>query len=69
MDKRSVLGFVLIGIVLMIWLYWNSSNQQKTVQNIKLKNDSVNVTERKLPILSKVILWLFNTETYLENLQ
>lgn len=56
MDKRSVLGFVLIGIVLMIWLYWNSSNQQKVVQNIKTKNDSVNITEKnqisKDPILT-----------------
>lgn len=32
MDKRSVFGFILIGIVLMIWLYWNSSNQQKISQ-------------------------------------
>ncbi|HMR39184.1 MAG TPA: membrane protein insertase YidC [Ignavibacteria bacterium] len=46
MDKRSVLGFVLIGIVLMIWLYWNSSNQQKAVQNIQQKNDSVNITKK-----------------------
>ncbi|MBP9191193.1 MAG: membrane protein insertase YidC [Ignavibacteria bacterium] len=55
MDKRSVLGFVLIGIVLMIWLYWNSSNQQKTVQNIKLKNDSVNVTENNKVIKDPVL--------------
>ncbi|MCB0727015.1 MAG: membrane protein insertase YidC [Ignavibacteriae bacterium] len=46
MDKRSVLGFVLIGIVLMVWLYWNSSNQQKAVQNIQQKNDSVNITKK-----------------------
>lgn len=46
MDKRSVLGFVLIGVVLMIWLYWNSSTQQKTVQNTKQKTDSVKVTEQ-----------------------
>lgn len=46
MDKRSVLGFVLIGVVLMIWLYWNSNNQQKTAQNNKQKVDSVKVSEQ-----------------------
>ena len=46
MDKRSILGFVLIGIVLMIWLYWNSANQQKVIQNNKQKTDSVKMTEQ-----------------------
>jgi len=41
MDKRSVLGFILIGIVLMVWLYWNSGNQQKTTQNLKRTQDSI----------------------------
>jgi len=45
MDKRSLLGFILIGVVLMIWLYWNSNTQQKTVQQNK-KTDSVVVTEK-----------------------
>lgn len=46
MDKRSILGFILIGIVLMIWLYWNSSNQQKLAQNNRLKSDSVKITDQ-----------------------
>jgi len=46
MDKRSLLGFILIGVVLMIWLYWNSSTQQKTVQQNK-KNDSLTVIEKQ----------------------
>ncbi|MEO8210648.1 MAG: membrane protein insertase YidC [bacterium] len=47
MEKRSILGFVLIGVVLMIWLYWNSSTQQKMVQNNRLKiTDSLNSTEQ-----------------------
>jgi len=46
MDKRSILGFILIGIVLMIWLYWNSANQQKITQTNKQKTDSVKVTEQ-----------------------
>jgi len=45
MDKRSLLGFILIGVVLMIWLYWNSNTQQKTVQQNK-KTDSLVVTEK-----------------------
>ncbi len=47
MDKRSVFGFILIGIVLMIWLYWNSSNQQKIQQNSKKPQDtSITSTEK-----------------------
>ncbi len=46
MEKRSILGFVLIGIVLMIWLYWNSGNQQKVAQNNKSKTDSTKALER-----------------------
>jgi len=41
MDKRSIIGFVLIGIVLMIWLYWNSNSQKEAVQN-KQRIDSIN---------------------------
>lgn len=49
MDKKSLLGFILIGIVLMIWLYWNSSTQQKMVQQNKNKiTDSLKVQEKTL---------------------
>lgn len=49
MDKKSLLGFVLIGIVLMIWLYWNSSTQQKMVQqNKNIITDSIKVQEKTL---------------------
>ncbi|MBL8008464.1 MAG: membrane protein insertase YidC [Ignavibacteria bacterium] len=42
MDKKSVLGFILIGVVLMIWLYWNSSTQQQlAVQNRNRIADSL----------------------------
>ncbi|MEP7146674.1 MAG: membrane protein insertase YidC [bacterium] len=45
MEKKSILGFVLIGVVLMIWLYWNSGNQQKVAQNNKSKIDSAKTLE------------------------
>ncbi|CAN5629218.1 membrane protein insertase YidC [soil metagenome] len=35
MDRRSIIGFVLIGIVLMSWLFWNSSTQKKPVETKK----------------------------------
>ncbi len=35
MDRRSIIGFVLIGIVLMSWLFWNNSTQKKPVDNKK----------------------------------
>jgi YidC/Oxa1 family membrane protein insertase len=46
MDKRSLLGFVLIGIVLMIWLYWNSSIQQEAMKKAGTKSDSVQKVQR-----------------------
>ncbi|MDQ3019118.1 MAG: membrane protein insertase YidC [Bacteroidota bacterium] len=47
MEKRSILGFVLIGVVLMIWLYWNSSTQQKMTQNTRPRTtDSVSAQEQ-----------------------
>lgn len=46
MDKRSILGFILIGIVLMMWLYWNSSNQQKLAQTNKPKTDSGKILDQ-----------------------
>lgn len=46
MEKRSVIGFVLIGVVLMVWLYWNSSNQQKTQQS-KPKTDTTGTTRQQ----------------------
>lgn len=51
MDKRSILGFILIGIVLMIWLYWNSANQQKISQVNKQKTDSGKIVEQSKPDL------------------
>lgn len=49
MDRKSLLGFILIGVVLMIWLYWNSTTQQQLVQQNKSKvTDSLNVLEKKL---------------------
>ena len=49
MDKKSLLGFVLIGIVLMIWLYWNSTTQQQlTTQNINRITDSLKIIEKTI---------------------
>jgi len=70
MDKRSLLGFILIGVVLMIWLYWNSSTQQKTVQQNK-KNDSLVVTEKsttKLPDTSLSIKKVVSDSLRLDSL-
>src|SRR6187551_788024 len=46
MEKRSILGFVLIGVVLMVWLYWNSGNQQKVAQDTKTRIDSLKAVEQ-----------------------
>jgi YidC/Oxa1 family membrane protein insertase len=35
MDKKSVIGFVVIGIILLVWLTWTSNMQKKQVTNNK----------------------------------
>lgn len=46
MDKRSIAGFILIGVVLMVWLYWNSTNQEKTIKENRLRLDSLKAIEQ-----------------------
>ncbi|MDZ4712808.1 MAG: membrane protein insertase YidC [bacterium] len=59
MDKRSISGFVLIGVVLMIWLYWNSTNQEKIVKENRQKIDSLRAIEQ----LTKKTADTINTKT------
>ncbi|RPI15952.1 MAG: membrane protein insertase YidC [Ignavibacteriae bacterium] len=46
MDKRSIIGFVLIGLILLVWLYYQNQNskvdQQKRDQISKQVQDSLN---------------------------
>lgn len=35
MDKKSIIGFVLISIILIVWLFWMQSNQQSRIQTTK----------------------------------
>ncbi len=44
MDRRSIIGFVLIGVVLMFWLYWNTS---KTPPPHPKKQDTVKVETKQ----------------------
>ncbi|MFA5404460.1 MAG: membrane protein insertase YidC, partial [Ignavibacteria bacterium] len=44
MDKRTVLAFVIIGIILIVWLMWTSNMQKQQVQN-KVTNDSTKSTQ------------------------
>jgi YidC/Oxa1 family membrane protein insertase len=45
MDKRSIIGFVVIGLILMVWLYYQNTNsnkeQQKRDQITKQIQDSL----------------------------
>jgi len=68
MDKKSIIGFVIISIILIAWLFWMQSNQQSKIQTtkqqtqeqvqgnitdtIKTKKDSV-ITEQKQDTASK----------------
>ena len=59
MDKKSISGFVLISLVLVVWFIWMSSNQQKAQveqqqklqqqknQTEQIKNDSLNKLQKQ----------------------
>ena len=55
MDKKSLLGFVLIGIVLMIWLYWNSSTQQDAMKKSIVQADSIQQLQKRDSIVTPVL--------------
>jgi YidC/Oxa1 family membrane protein insertase len=40
MDKRTVLAFVIIGAILIIWLVWTSNMQKQQVQNKVVKDST-----------------------------
>ncbi len=44
MDRKSIIGFVLIGVVLMFWLYWNTA---KTPPPQPKKQDTVKVETKQ----------------------
>lgn len=44
MDKKSVIGFIVIGIILLAWLTWTSKMQKPTVQN-KIDSSKVNASD------------------------
>jgi len=46
MDKQSTLAFVLMGMVLVVWLYFNSPEPQPQVAN---QSDTTLVTEKTTP--------------------
>ena len=35
MDKQTTLGFILIAIVLMVWMWWSSPRPSQQLQNGK----------------------------------
>lgn len=43
MDRQTTLAFILIGIILMIWLYITAPNPPQQVQNQNKQNDTVQV--------------------------
>ncbi len=58
MDKKSITGFVIISIIIVIWFVWMSANQQKNQaeqqrlqqqknQTEQLKKDSLNNLQKK----------------------
>src|SRR5436190_21679208 len=48
MDKRSIIGFVIIGVILIGWLYWQNINSTKEQQRKDL------ITKQIQDSLSKI---------------
>jgi YidC/Oxa1 family membrane protein insertase len=53
MDRQSTIGFVLIGLILMIWLWW--STPQKPIEPPKSKADSAKVVTTKSDSAQKAV--------------
>lgn len=56
MDKRSLIGFVLIGVVLMVWLYWNSSIQQESMKNARNRTDTGQQSQKSADTITTPLL-------------
>ncbi len=54
MDKQTTLAFVLIGIVLMVWLYITAPNPSQ-VQNQPTSSDTVKVEQSEKPAITKEV--------------
>ncbi len=50
MDKQSVIGFVLIGIILMVWIYFTTPTQQQVPPAQKQDTAAARVVEKPLPV-------------------
>ena len=48
MDKKSIIGFVVIGLILMIWLYYQNTNSNREQQKRDL------ITKQIQDSLSKI---------------
>ncbi len=40
MDKKSIIGFVLISVILIAWLIWNTNTQKKSAQEEAIKKQA-----------------------------
>ncbi|MCX7610538.1 MAG: membrane protein insertase YidC [Ignavibacterium sp.] len=47
MDRQTTLAFILIGIILMIWLYITAPNPPQQVQNQNKQNDTLQVENKE----------------------
>lgn len=56
MDRNSIIGFVLIGVIVTVWLFYSSINQapeQPKEKNLKAKDTTQVVAEKKDSIIAK----------------
>ncbi|HLG02760.1 MAG TPA: membrane protein insertase YidC, partial [Bacteroidia bacterium] len=54
MDKRSIIGFVLLAALLTFWMSWNSKNSEKEQAAKKRSEDSIaKIEQEKQPVTEK----------------
>src|SRR5437667_11188640 len=59
MDKRSIFGFVVIGIILIGWLYWQNINSTKEQQKkdliVKQIKDSLSKVQKTDTVKKEIV--------------
>ncbi|MCX7797049.1 MAG: membrane protein insertase YidC [Melioribacter sp.] len=74
MDRQATIGFILIGIILMLWLYWNTptptppQNNQKDTTHVKIEKPKENIQKAVKEQQKEEVDSVFNTVKKVEKI-